>query len=179
MADVEGLRRELDEANALRVKAAYQIRLEELKARYAHTIAILQDGANEIERFNCFAYAFRVWSEPLYRELVDQWQSSSLIDSEFVSKMIGWGDLAVLLEGESRPGSLVLYFAAGRLCHAGIVEDASAEPTIRSKWGGNEVHRHKLWEVPACHGDRVQFFRAPDPQAVLARLKAELERRFK
>jgi hypothetical protein len=61
------------------------------------------------------------------------------------------------------------------LRHAGIVENASAESTIRSKWGGNEVHRHKLWEVPACHGDHVRFLRAPGPQGVLARLKAELE----
>ena len=67
------------------------------------------------------------------------------------------------------------YFAGDQLRHAGIVENDSAEPTIRSKWGGNEVHRHKLWEVPACHGDRVRFFRAPDPQALLGLLKAELE----
>jgi hypothetical protein len=172
MADVEGLRQELDEANLLRVKTDYQIRLEELKGRYGHTITILQDGADQIERFNCFAYALGVWNEPLYRELVDQWRSSSLIDSQFVSEMIERGDFA---ESESRPENLVLYFAANQLRHAGIVENASAEPTIRSKWGGNEVHRHKLWEVLASYGDRVRFFRAPDPQVVLARLKAELE----
>jgi hypothetical protein len=44
---------------------------------------------------------------------------------------------------------VVLYFADGVLRHAGIVEDASTLQTIRSKWGGNEVHRHKLWEDPA------------------------------
>ena len=128
-----------------------------------------------MERFNCFAYAFGVSDEPIYRKLVDEWQSSSLIDSNFVSELIQQRHLAELPDGESPPGRLVLYFAGDQLRHAGIVENNSAEPTIRSKWGGNEVHRHKLWEVPACHGDRVRFFRAPDPQALLGLLKAELE----
>jgi hypothetical protein len=175
MAGNKALRRELDDASALRAKSDYQVRLDELKARYGHTITVLQDGAGEIERFNCFAYALGVWSEPSYRQLVDEWQSSSLIDAEFVSEMIKRADLAQLLDSETQPGSLVFYFAQKQLRHAGIVEDTSAEPTIRSKWGGNEVHRHKLWEVPACHGDCVRLFRAPDPQAILAGLKAELE----
>ncbi len=175
MTGNEALRRELDDASALRQKSDYRIQLEELKARYGHTITVLQDGAHEMERFNCFAYALRVSSDPLYRQLVDEWQSSSLINSEFVSEMIKQRHLLELPDGESPPGSLVLYFAGDQLRHAGIVENDFAEPTIRSKWGGNEVHRHKLWEVPACHGDRVRFFRAPDPQAVLGLLKAELE----
>lgn len=175
MAGDKALRRELDEAGKLRVKADYRFRLEQLKARYGHTITVLQDGGHEMDRFNCFAYALGSWSEPLYRQLVDEWQSSSLINSEFVSEMIKRGDLTELPAGESRVGSLVLYFAENRLRHAGIVENDFTEPTVRSKWGGNEVHRHKLWELPAGHGDRVRFFRAPDPQAVLARLKVDLE----
>lgn len=175
MAGNETLRRELEDASSLRLKSDYRIRLEELRTQYGHTITVLQDGAHEIERFNCFAYAFGVSSEPLYRQFVDEWQSSSLIDSEFVSEMIEQRHLVELPDGESPPGSLVLYFAGDQLRHAGIIENDSAEPTIRSKWGGNEVHCHKLWEAPACHGDRVRFFRAPDPQAVLRLLKVELE----
>jgi hypothetical protein len=99
-----------------------------------------------------------------------------LIDSEFVYGMIKQHDLAELSESEASPGSLVFYFHGDQLRHAGIIESVSAQSIIRSKRGGNEVHRHKLWEVPKCHGDRVRFFRAPAPQTVLVRLKTELER---
>jgi hypothetical protein len=126
MAENDTLRQQLDEASALRVKADYQIRLQELKERYGRTISVLEDGAHEIHRFNCFAYAFGVSNEPLYRQLADKWQSSSLIDSEFVFKMIMRGDLAKSPEDIARPGSLVLYFAGQQLCHAGIVEDTMA-----------------------------------------------------
>jgi len=171
----EGLRRELDTASALRVMADYRARLQLLEAQYGHTIAILQEGNSEIARFNCFAFAFGVWSEPIYRQLVDERQSSSLINSDFVSEMIRHGDLAELSGEQARPGSVILYFADDVLRHAGVVEDASTLQTIRSKWGGNEVHRHKLWEVPACHGNRVRYFSPPTPNAVLALLKAECE----
>jgi hypothetical protein len=175
MEGKEALKRELDDASAIRLKSDYRIRLEELKARYGHTITVLEDGAHELERFNCFAYAFGVWSEPAYRRLIDEWQSSSLIDSEFVFKMIKDGILAELPDGQSQPGCLALYFAGDQLRHAGIIASISGDLIVLSKWGGNEVHRHKLWEVPACHGDRARFFRAPDPQQVLARLRAELQ----
>jgi hypothetical protein len=58
-----GLRRELDSASALRVMADYRARLQLLEAQYGHAITILQEGIREIARFNCFAYAFGVWSE--------------------------------------------------------------------------------------------------------------------
>jgi hypothetical protein len=168
MAGNETLRRDLDEASALRSQSEYRIRLENLKGEHGHTVVVLEDG-------NCFAYALGAWDEPSYRQLVHEWQSSSLIDSQFVSEMIVGSDLAELPPNEIQPGSVVLYFDGERLRHAGLVEDATAEPVIRSKWGGNEVHRHKLWEVPSPYGDCVRFYRAPDPQAILARLKADLE----
>ncbi|MGC1359339.1 MAG: hypothetical protein WA851_26785 [Xanthobacteraceae bacterium] len=169
----EDLRRELDTANLLRVMADYRAKLRLLEAQYGHTIAILQEGISEIARFNCFAYAFGVWSKPIYRRLVDERQSSSLINSDFASEMIRSGDLAELPEEQAISGSVVLYFADHALRHAGVVEDASTPQTIRSKWGGNEVHRHKLWEVPACHGNRARYFSPPNSDAVLARLEAK------
>jgi hypothetical protein len=156
------LRRKLDGASSLIVVAEYRARLKQLQAEYGHTISILDDGAPEMTRFNCFAYALRVWDDPAYRQFVDEWQSSSLINSDFVSEMIRNGDFAEVPERNVQPGDVVLYFAGEKLCHAGIVEETSSPLTIRSKWGGNEIHRHKLWEVPACHGDRVRLFRPPD-----------------
>jgi hypothetical protein len=175
MSGSEGLRRELDSASGLKVVAEYRTRLEKLRSKYGHKIATLEDGAAEIARFNCFAYALRVWDDPVYRQFVEEWQSSSLINSELVSEMLSNGDFAEVPEAKVQPNDVVLYFAGEQLCHAGIVEEASSPLIVRSKWGGNEVHRHKLWEVPACHGDRVRFFRLPDRETIFARLKAKCE----
>jgi hypothetical protein len=122
----EGLRRELDTASGLRARADYRARLQLLEAQYGHTIAILQEDISEIARFNCFAYAFGVWNEPTCRQFVDEWQSSSSINSDFVSEMLKHGDLAELSEEQVRPGSVALYFADDVLRHAGIVEADSA-----------------------------------------------------
>jgi hypothetical protein len=175
MSGNERLRRELEDASGLRVVPEYRMRLETLRKKYGHAIAILDDGASEIARFNCFAYALRVWDDPIYRQFVDEWQSSSLINSDLVSEMSRSGDFVELPEAIVQPDDIVLYFAGEELCHAGIVEEASSPLIIRSKWGGNEVHRHKLWEVPAYHGDRVRFYRRPDREIVFARLRARCE----
>jgi hypothetical protein len=175
MSGNDELRRELEDASGLLVVPEYRLRLETLRERYGHTITILDDGAPEIARFNCFAYALRVWNDPIYRELVDERQSSSLINSDLVSEMLRGGDFAEVPEAIVQPDNIVLYFAGDQLCHAGLVEEASSPLIIRSKWGGNEVHRHRLWEVPAYHGDLLRFYRRPDREIVLARLKARCE----
>lgn len=98
-----------------------------------------------------------------------------MVDSQFVLDMIACGELSESTDTELQPGTFVLYFYDGELRHAGVIEEPSSEPLVRSKWGGNELYRHKLWEVPACHGDSVRFFGTPNPEVVLARLKDELE----
>jgi hypothetical protein len=167
------LRRELEDASELKVVSEYRMRIETLRVKYGHTITILDDGTSEIARFNCFAYALGVRNDPTYRKLVDEWQSSSLINSDLVSEMLRRGDFAEVPEAIVQRDDIVLYFAGERLCHAGLVEQASSPLIIRSKWGGNEVHRHKLWEVPGYHGDRVRFYRCPDGKTVVARLTAK------
>jgi len=68
---------------------------------------------------------------------------------------------------EAAPGDVVVYFHKEAVTHAAVVVE---EQTYRSKWGGNEVHQHGLWEVPAQYGDRVRYYRAPEPSIVLTRL---------
>jgi hypothetical protein len=74
-------------------------------------------------------------------------------------------------EANVEPGDAVLYFSLEWVRHAGTVEMVSPALIVRSKWGGNEVHRHKLWQLPAMHGDRVKFFRSPDRELIFARLE--------
>jgi hypothetical protein len=64
MPGIQALRRELDSASGIKVVSDYRARLKELQRKFGHTIAILDDGAGEIARFNCFAYALRVWDDP-------------------------------------------------------------------------------------------------------------------
>jgi hypothetical protein len=172
MAEKQNLRRALDQASTLRLATEYRATLQQLKAEHGHTIARHTDGAGEIERFNCFAYALAVWDQERYRALVDKFQSSALINSGFVECMLEDGILVEVSTAEVRAGDIALYIQGTKVKHAGVLVSAGAEPIIRSKWGGNEVHQHGLWELPAEHGDRVRFFRQLRPEITLERLEA-------
>jgi hypothetical protein len=172
MPGSKDLRRALDDASAMRVAPEYRARLEQLRQRYHHNIRILDDGAGRLERFNCFAYAVGVWQGTRYERLVDRTQSSVLINSAFVADMLARGKLAEVQRREVQPNDIVLYFSGNELKHAGRIVSISPELAVHSKWGGNEVHAHPLWELPAEHGDELRFFRPPDPEPILASLEA-------
>jgi hypothetical protein len=165
------LRRALDDASAMRVAPEYRARLEQLRQRYHHNIRILDDGGGRLERFNCFAYAVGVWQGTRYERLVDQTQSSVLINSAFVADMLARGKLTEVQRREVRSDDIVLYFSGRELKHAGRIVSTSPGLTVHSKWGGNEVHAHPLWELPGEHGGKVRFFRPADPAPILARLE--------
>jgi hypothetical protein len=46
---------------------------------------------------------------------------------------------------EAKANDMVVYFDNGKVTHAATLGDKGM---FRSKWGGNEVHEHRLWEVP-------------------------------
>lgn len=156
----------------MRAVPEYRSRLQQLEIQYGHKIAVLPDGEGQLERFNCFAYAFGIWAQPEYQRLVDKRQSSVLVNSAFTSELIARGQLMEVGEEEVESGNIVLYLASDKPRHAGIVDSAICIPIIRSKWGGNEVHRHALWELPASHGDCVRYFKQPDREAILIHLMA-------
>jgi len=155
----------------MRVVREYRARLEQLRAQYSHSIRILDDGSGQMDRFNCFAYAFGVWPSSRYDHLYVTTQASALMNSAFVSEMLSGDQLDEIHQRDVRPGDLILYFSAGALKHAGRIVSASSGLIIHSKWGGNEVHEHALWEVSAEYGDIVRFCRRPDPGTILARLE--------
>jgi hypothetical protein len=168
----ESLRRELDAASKIRVKSEYQRRLGLLKDRFQHSIRVLPDGKERMERFNCFAYALGAWNNPRYERLVDQSNTSAVTNSVFIMDVLNRGELVEVIPEAVQPNDIVLYFANDQLKHAGRVNVVAAELVIHSKWGGNEVHEHKLWELPFEHGDRVRFFRPTDADELLDRLEA-------
>ena len=89
----------------------------------------------------------------------------------FVSDMLKRGEFVEVPVADAQPNDIILYFSGEVLKHAGQLHSVSPHTIVRSKWGGDEVHEHPLWELPAEHGDSVRCFKRPDPALVLARLE--------
>lgn len=97
-----------------------------------------------------------------------------LISSRFVSDMLKRGEFVELPVADAQPNDIIFYFSRDVLKHAGQLHSVSPQTTVRSKWGGGEIHVHPLWELPAEHGDNIRYFKRPDPALVLARLETAL-----
>jgi hypothetical protein len=166
------LRRCLDTASELKVVSEYRDKLAALQAKHSHTISILSDGRGWINRFNCFAYALGIWQHDTYIRAVDATSNSAVVNSEFVQRMITDGSLVEVAQKRAREGDVIVYFHEDRVTHAAMIADPAQPMKLRSKWGGNEVHEHGLWEVPASYGDRVRIFRHSDVSATLNRIEA-------
>jgi hypothetical protein len=173
MTGNESLRRELDAATAILKPSEYPKRLAELKEKFQHSITVLSEGAEKMRRFNCFAYAYGVWSNDRYISLVDDTLNAAVMDLAFVMDEIERNEIVEFAADAAQPNDIVLYFAGDQLTHAGrvVAVACKGELTIHSKWGPTEVHVHALWEVPLAYGDRVRFFSPPNPEALLDRLE--------
>jgi hypothetical protein len=163
------LRRELDGASKIRFSQLYRDTLEELRHQFGHSISILPDGKGRIERFNCFAYGLGVWEHPIFIKSVDDASQPAIISSTIVHSMIDDGFLKTIAARKARRGDLVLYFHRAKVTHAAVIQKRGV---YQSKWGLNEVHVHKLWEVPSDYGNVVRYYQVPEPEAVLRRLPA-------
>jgi hypothetical protein len=167
MSGNAALRRKLDEASKIRIPAIYRETLAHLRRQFGHSISILSDGSGRTTRFNCFAYGLGVWDHPDFIRKVDAVENSAIISSQIVRSMIDDGALKAVAASEARQGDVAVYFHKENVTHAAVVGD---DEMFRSKWGGNEVHAHGLWEVPAHYGDRICYYTAPKADAVLVRI---------
>jgi hypothetical protein len=165
MAGNAQLRSELDTATKLRFRHQYTEALERLRREFAHSISILPDGRDRIERFNCFAYALGLWEHPEYIRRVDAASNSAVANSLVVRALLEGGKLIETSAAAAVPGDVVLYFDKKAITHAALI---SEQQTYCSKWGGDDVHQHRLWEVPAQYGNRVRYYRVPDASSILA-----------
>jgi hypothetical protein len=167
MSGIAALRRELDAASKLREAGAYVEKLNALRDQFEHQVSILPDGRERMNRFNCFAYALGLWDHPDYVQLVDAKSDSAVINSNTIAEMLSEGALVEIDPHEAKANDMVVYFDNGKVTHAAALSDKGV---FRSKWGGNEVHAHGLWEVPASYGNVVRYFRRPASEAVFRRL---------
>ncbi len=161
------LRSALDEAVTTKYPELYRETIERLRREFGHSITILPVGKGRTTRFNCFAFGLGVWEHPDFIRLVDAAGNSAILNSTIVQAMIDDETLRPVEASEARPGDVVAYFRAGKLAHAAIL---AGDDLLCSKWGGDEVHSHRLWEVPAEYGNRVRYFHAPVAETVLARI---------
>ena len=161
------LRLALDDACKLRFPHQYTETLERLRREFGHSIFMLPDGSDRIARFNCFAYGLGVWDHADYIRRVDAANDSAIVNSQLIRAMLADGTLKEINTAQAAPGDIVLYFMKKAVTHAAAV---GSKQTYRSKWGGNEVHQHGLWEVPAQYGDRVRYYCLPDAASILTRL---------
>lgn len=136
-----------------------------------HVWAVTQDIRDQI-KFNCFAYALCVNREPEYLSLVEKHQSSVLVNSEFVRRLIEDGLLSPMEQSHFNWTDMILYYEGDTLKHAALV--AVPGTLLRSKWGTGCVYEHALWEVPASYGSIVKVAQAPDPRKVIERLQCHL-----
>jgi hypothetical protein len=173
MAGNAALRRALDEAITTEYPEIYREAIERLRREYAHSIAILPDGKGRTRRFNCFAYGLGVWEHPGFIRKVDDAGNSAILSSTIVRAMIDDGTLKSVGADMAQPGDVVVYFRKDNVTHVAVLVEGG---TCRTKWGGDEVHAHGLWEVPAQYGGRVRYYRAPTAEAVLARISGPIER---
>lgn len=172
MSGNPALRRELDAASKLIVLGEYRERLQSLQSNFGHTISILPDEHAPIERFNYFAFALGLWNHDTYVMHVDRDDNSAIVNSEFLLRMIKDGALVEIEASKARESDMIVYFHKEQATHAGVVASAGYPMSLHSKWGGNEVHQHAVWEVPAAYGDRVCFFHRPETEVSLSRLPA-------
>ena len=164
------MRGELDAASEIKSSVAYRLKLEDLKSRFQHSIRVIP--AEALQRFNCYAHAFGICESPRYDALVTQTQNSTVMNSDFVKALLARAELMEVPDHEVQVNDIVLYFNGEDLKHAGRVSRIAGGFTVHSKWGGNEVHEHKLWEIPGEYGDRVRFFRPLEETALLDTLEA-------
>ncbi|SRR5260221_5045821 len=167
MAGNAKLRRALDEATKLRFRHQYTDALDQLCHEYAHTISILPDGRDRITRFNCFGYGLGVWEHPDFIRRVDAASNSAIINSDVVRSLMNDGTLQDVSAAKAAQGDVVIYFQKKAVTHAAVLGE---QQTCRSKWGGDDVPQHGLWEVPAQYGNQVRYYRAPNAARVLAQL---------
>jgi hypothetical protein len=115
--------------------------------------------------FNCFAYALRIERLPDFQYLATA--GSAVANSCFMEDLKRNGLLKVRAARSLAPGKIVLYYNGEKLTHAARI---GPQGVLTSKWGMMAVFRHRLWEVPACFGDRFEVASAPEPSVSVSAL---------
>lgn len=152
------LRKDIDAVMAIELPGQFAAAWDELTKMGGHRLRIV----GEDKTFNCHAHALGIGQMPEFQRRFFDGGCQVLAKSDFIASLIKRGELR-LVEGQSYgPDNIVIYFKDGKPTHsARVVEN---DGLLVSKWGGNELLEHGLWEVPTYYGDEYKVFVAPDPE---------------
>jgi hypothetical protein len=164
----EELRKNIDVVTAITYPSQFAAAWGELMAIGGHRLRIVAEDRT----YNCHAHGLGIEQLSEYQQRVAKERNSAIVRGTFIAELIERGELH-LVDGRSYgPSNIVVYFKDGKPTHTARVVEKDG--LLASKWGGNELIEHGLWEVPTSYGDEYKVFKAPDPQRAWELLEAWL-----
>ena len=138
--------------------------LSELASEIPHSIILAQSLAPDlpIDCYNCFEFALGLAGRNEVR-LSSHYIPSTCCNGAFAEYLA----TSILLPraSEAANGDLVLYRDNQQFTHAGLVHG----DRILSKWGTGQLWLHGSLEIPASYGHIFSYYRATNPDEVLAK----------
>jgi hypothetical protein len=166
----EELRKDIDAVMAIRYPGQFAAAWDDLMKMGGHRLRIVDKDPS----FNCHAYATGISPMPAFRDLVRDRANTALANGDFVSYLIKRGGIRIVAGQSYNPENIVIYFKGGRPTHSARVLEKDG--LLISKWGGDEIIEHGVWEVPTIYGDEYKVAIAPDPAHTLELLEGWLPR---
>lgn len=161
----EALRKDLDAVMAIRYPGQFAAAWDDLMKRGSYRLRIVDKNSS----FNCHAYATGIAQMPAFQALARDRANTALANSSFVSYLIERGEMRVVASQSYNPDNIVIYFNGDRPTHSARVLEKDG--LLISKWGGDEIIEHEIWEVPTIYGDVYKVAITPDPVRTLELLE--------
>ncbi len=154
----EELRKHIDAVTAIRYPSQFAAAWDELMKMGGHRLLIVAVD----KTYNCHAHGLGIEKLPEYQRRVAKEANSALAQGTFVTELIERGELQSVPGPSYGPEHIIIYFKDGKPTHTARVIERNS--LLVSKWGGNELIEHGLWEVPTYYGDEYKVFKAPNPK---------------
>ena len=152
------LRQDIDAVMAIRYPGHFAAAWEDLMKLGGHRLRIVGSDST----YNCHAHGLRIEQCQAYQDLARDRNNQALVQGDFITHLIGLGELKIV-DGQSyATDNIVIYFRCGKPTHSARVLEKDG--LLLSKWGGNELLEHGLWEIPTYYGNEYKVAIAPDPK---------------
>lgn len=121
-------------------------------------IQILYRGNYKKDKLVCHTYVFG--HEKWYKEEINNFFNSP---DKIIKLLQG---KKYTLQATPEPGFIAVYFRLNEVTHYGIVDsvDSDGNVTLISKFGENNLHRHRTELVPYIYGTQLLYFAPPQNQ---------------
>lgn len=147
--------------NVLRSKEQIQA-IEMLKQTFSHSIRLIQEVIPEERKtwaFNCYEFALGLRDRPEIKRIASG-PSGIFPGDDFAQWFLTEKITLEITWDQREDNDLVVYLDKGQVRHFGLIH----EEKIISKWGGNHIWEHGLFEVPINYGDEARFFKYIIPE---------------